>query len=171
MNVEALKSIISNPAATPDEKQVAREKLRQLEPSTRIASEANDYTNEVERFLIALKLDDLAERYLTECGARSFIDCSQGAGISEWWINAEWEKKPDRVNLERKLKRLRALRAAAFCVRDCWISLQHGNNKKRIDPVICELLGIDLSADVREKLGKAQTAYIALAAEGRTGDE
>ena len=164
MNVEALKSIITNPAATPDEKQVAREKLRQLEPSTRIASEENESMNEVEQFFLAHKLERLAERYLRDCGDKTFVGSSQAAGISGWWVNAEWEKRPDRVALERKLKRLRALREAALRVRDSWISVLHGKHRKRIDPTICELLGINLS-DPESGLSNAKREYINVAAE------
>jgi hypothetical protein len=164
MNIEALKSIISNPAATPDEKHVAREKLKQLEPSTRIASEADESMNEVKQFFLAYRLDDLAERYLRECGDETFIGSSQAAGISGWWVNAEWERRPDRVELEHKLNRLRALREAALRVRGSWISVLHGKHRKRIDPTICELLGINLS-DPESGLSNAKREYINVAAE------
>jgi hypothetical protein len=162
VNVEVLKSIISSTVATPDEKDGAREKLRQIEPPAQIASEADESMNEVEQFLLAYRLDDLAERYLRDCGNKTFIGSSQAAGINGWWVNAEWENKPDRVALERKLKRLRALRKAALRVRDSWISVLHGKHRKRIDPVICELLGIDLS-DPESGLSNAKRQYVSVA--------
>jgi hypothetical protein len=162
MNVEALKSIISSPVATPDEKDAAREKLRQMEPPAQIASEADESMNDVKQFFLTYRLDDLAERYLRDCGDQTFIGSSQAAGINGWWVNVEWENKPDRVALERKLKRLRALREAALRVRDSWISVLHGKHRKRIDPAICELLGINLSDPV-SGLGHAKRQYVSVA--------
>jgi hypothetical protein len=186
--IQRFRAIANDPLATDKEIAAAIESLKDLTMTGSVASRkrATDALDEVfepaeslsiveepevspaEKFLLAQKLDRLCERYLAECGDKTFLDSR--AGISGWWVNLEWQRDPDRAALERKLARLRKMRIAALRVRDCWTSVLHDHDSE-VDPAICALLGIDLSADAGEKLSKAQAAYIALAAEGRVADE
>ena len=138
------------------------------EPPVKYEIEQDSAIQNAERFLLAQKLDRLCERYLLESGDKTFLDSR--AGLNGRWVNAEVQRSADRAALERKLTRLRAMRGAALRVRDCWFSVLHDRDSE-VDPAICVLLGVVVGADAGEMLSKAQTAYIALAAEGRTGDE
>ncbi len=146
---------------------VSEEPPQAEEPPATHEPEVDEATQNAERFLLAQELDRLCERYLLESGDRTFLDSR--AGLNGCWVNAEFQRSPDRAAVERKLARLRMMREAAMRVRDCWVSVLHDHDSE-VDPAICELLGIDLSHDAGEKLTKAQAAYIALA-EGHTGDE
>lgn len=126
-----------------------------LEPGE-AAPIAVEPVNPLEQFLLACLVDSLSGRFLRHSGRATFLDVTH-ADVAQF-MQREWSVEADPTIHVAKDKRLQVVWDATTEVRSRFDLLY-----KDINPVIAELLGVDLSRDPEEALATAKRDYIAVA--------
>ena len=126
-----------------------------LEPGE-AAPIAVEPVNPLEQFLLACPLDPLSVRFLRHCERATFLDVSH-RDVGEF-LQHEWSTETDPTIHAAKDKRLQLVWDACTEVRSRFDLLY-----KDINPLIAELLGVDVSRDPEEALATAKRDYITVA--------
>ena len=129
----------------------------QLVNGSELSAPSNPADSMAEAFLLQQQVDPLSGRFLRQTGRATFLNV-RDTDIAVW-MQSEWSRETDEKVHDEKYKRLRTMRDAASEVQ-----MRYTMTVQDINPLVCELLGVDTSGGPDHQLDEGKKKYAKVAA-------